>query len=136
MLTLSSGHLKEIIAHCQQGAPNEVCGFLPGREERVFRIRPMTNLEPTPVSYLMDPKEQIEVFNEMDQKGEDLVAIYHSHPHSRPLPSKKDIEMAFYPDSLYLIISLAEGVEVRCFRIIDGRVAEVGIMINPDSTEV
>ncbi len=131
MLRISAEQLKRVIAHCQEGAPNEVCGFLPGRGDRVTRVRPMTNLEPTPVSYLMDPKEQLEVFNDMDSEGEELTAIYHSHPHSRPWPSKKDIDMAFYPDSLYLIISLAEGVEVRCFRIAGGQVDEVGIMIEP-----
>lgn len=132
ILRLGPDHLRKIIAHCQKEAPNEACGFLPGRIGVVHRVVPMTNLEPTPVSYLMDPKEQLDVFNGMDEREEELVAIYHSHPDSAPIPSQKDIDMAAYPDSLYMILSLAEGVEVRCFRIIDGQVAEVGIMIEPE----
>lgn len=131
MLYVTPDQLRQVIAHCQREAPNEACGFLSGLDGRVAAVHPMTNIEPSPVSYLMDPREQIKVFRELDARGETLVAIYHSHPAGRPFPSRKDIDMAFYPESIYLIVSLEEGVEVRAFRIVEGQVTEVPIQITP-----
>lgn len=131
MLYLTPDQLRQIIAHCQSEAPNEACGFLSGLDGRVAAVHAMTNIEPSPTSFLMDPREQIRVFRELDGRGEDLVGIYHSHPIGRPLPSRKDVEMAFYPESYYVILSLEDGVEVRAFRIVDGHATEVAIQITP-----
>lgn len=131
MLYLTPDQLREIIAHCQREAPNEACGFLSGLGGRVAAVHAMTNIEPSPTSFLMDPREQIKVFRELDARGEELVGIYHSHPIGRPFPSRKDVEMAFYPESYYVIVSLEDGVEVRAFRIADGTVTEAAIQITP-----
>lgn len=131
MLYLTPEQLRQIIAHCQREAPNEACGFLSGLAGRTAAVHAMTNIEPSPTSFLMDPREQIRVFRELEGRGEELVGIYHSHPVGRPFPSRKDVEMAFYPDSYTVIVSLEDGVEVRAFRIQDGRVTEVAIQITP-----
>jgi len=97
----------------------------------VTRVYPMTNVEQSPVSYLMDPKEQFAVMKAMRQEGLALVGIYHSHTASRPYPSRKDLDMAFYPEAVYLILSLADQgqPEVRGFRIVDRTVTEVPLEI-------
>lgn len=131
MLRIRPEQLREMIAHCQREAPNEACGFVSGRDYQATVVYPMTNIDPSPVSFLMDPQEQMRIFNEMDERGEELVAIYHSHPEGRPFPSQKDIDMAAYPEPVYLIFSLQNGVEVRAFRIEERKVTEVGILIEP-----
>ena len=54
----------------------------------------------------------------MDESGEELAAIYHSHTKSPAYPSQTDINLAAYPGVVYLIVSLAEGEEpLRGFEI-------------------
>ena len=68
---------------------------------------------------------------EMDQKEWELVGIYHSHTHTEAYPSKTDVELAFYPDALYFIVSLEnrEAPVIRAFRINDGRVDEEEVVV-------
>jgi proteasome lid subunit RPN8/RPN11 len=71
---------------------------------------------------------------EMDEKGEELSAIYHSHTASPAYPSQTDINLAAYPDTLYLIVSLAEGEkDLRGYAITDGEVKEVDLEIRGSS---
>ena len=66
----------------------------------------------------MLPEEQLEVFREIEKEHLDMIAIYHSHPHTIPFPSKRDVRLAFYPNVAYIIISLKDGeTSVRGFRI-------------------
>ena len=118
-----------MISHCKSVYPNEACGLLAGRRNIAEKIYKMTNIEHSSVSYLMDPGEQFRALKEMRKHGDQMVAIYHSHPHSPAYPSPKDISLAFYPDPVYLIIGLTGGerTEVRAFEIFDGKVCEVQI---------
>jgi proteasome lid subunit RPN8/RPN11 len=60
----------------------------------------------------------------------DLGAIYHSHTRSEPYPSQTDINLAFYPDSLYVIIGLAAGEpEVKAYEIRDGKVQAAELQV-------
>ena len=59
----------------------------------------MTNVDASPATYRLDGKEQLKVFDELDERGWDLWAIYHSHTHSEAYPSETDRRLAFYPDS-------------------------------------
>lgn len=78
---------------------------------------------------MMEPKEQFTVMKEMREQGLDMAAIYHSHPHSDVYPSTRDISLAFYPDSLHLIVSLIhEKPVIKAFEIKDGIVREVEII--------
>lgn len=76
--------------------------------------------------YVIDAREQLAAFRDMDARGEELVAIYHSHPVSPPSPSSIDLAEAHYPDAFYVLVSLRTGqAEVRAYRITDGSVSEV-----------
>src|SRR4026207_699998 len=107
--------------------PNEACGLLAGLNGEATRVFPMTNAERSPVIYRMEPAEQLRVFNEMDREGLDLVGIYHSHTRSPAYPSSTDVQLAYYPDAVYLIVSLRdrENPDLRGFRITEGKVEEV-----------
>lgn len=111
--------------HALEAHPNEACGILSGTDFRTCRIHRMTNTDPSPVSYFMDPGEQFSLFKEIREEGERMLCIYHSHPVSEAYPSSKDIKLAFYPDVLYIIVSLLPDPPVsRGFTIIEGRVTE------------
>jgi len=130
-LHLSDRQAEEMIRHACREYPNEACGLLAGRDSRVERVYQMTNAEHSPVTYRLDPEEQFRVFMEIEEKGWELLAIYHSHSHSPAYPSATDLELAFYPDSLYLIISLADRARptIRAFRIVEGVIEEERVEI-------
>jgi proteasome lid subunit RPN8/RPN11 len=89
----------------------------------------MTNALASSTEYEMDPAQLIATLRDLRSSGEDLIAIYHSHPRGPARPSKSDIERAYYPAAAYLIISLAdpERPQAAAFRIIDGEVLEVEV---------
>ncbi len=124
-----TGHLvADIITHCKEVYPNEACGILAGKGRVVQKVYKMTNIENSSVSYIMEPGEQFAVMKEMREQGLEMSAIYHSHPYSDAYPSPKDISLAFYPDSVYVIVSLIhEEPLIKAFEIKDGIVREVGI---------
>jgi len=121
--------LEKILDHCKMAFPNEACGILAGKGEQVSRVYAMTNIEPSPVSYFMDPGEQFRVQKEMRERGEGMIAIFHSHPQSPAYPSAKDVKLAFYDDAVYMIVGLSgSGAdEIRAFNIREGNVTEIGI---------
>ena len=121
--------LNKIITHCRSVYPHEACGMLAGKGRIIEKIYEMTNIEHSNVSYLMDPAEQFRVMKEIRREARDMVAIYHSHPHSAAYPSARDVDLAFYPDSVYVIAGILgkERPEIRAFEIIDSEVREVEI---------
>ena len=122
---------KEMIEHGQREFPNEACGLVAGIRGAATRFFPMRNLDASAVSYRLDPKEQLEVFDRIDEAGEELAAIVHTHTHSEAYPSETDRRLAFYPEARYLILSLSdrEHPELRAFRILDGDVVEEDVTI-------
>lgn len=131
-LHLTEDQVEEMIRHARREYPNEACGLLAGRDSRVEKVYPMTNnAEHSPVTYRLDPEEQFRAFMEIEEAGWELLAIYHSHSHSPAYPSATDLELAFYPDSLYLIISLADRDQptLRAFRIVEGMIEEERVEI-------
>jgi proteasome lid subunit RPN8/RPN11 len=131
VIELDRAFYQEIVAQALAEFPNEACGLIAGKEERPAKVFRMKNADVSPVTYRLDPKEQLQVFNEMDERGWDLYAIYHSHTHSEAYPSETDRRQAFYPDSRYLILSLAdrENPVIRGFRILDGAVTEEEVTV-------
>ncbi|MCX8118478.1 MAG: M67 family metallopeptidase [Desulfobacterota bacterium] len=109
---------ERMIAHAQREAPLECCGILAGRDGRVERAFEMRNQEQSPTRYSLSPLDQLKVFDEMEKDGLEMVAIYHSHTHTDPYPSKTDIELAFYPEVTTVIVSLKEDPPlVRAYKI-------------------
>jgi [CysO sulfur-carrier protein]-S-L-cysteine hydrolase len=120
----------EIVAHARAGLPNEACGILAGAGDRVERFYAAEPDEPSPFYYRIESRDQIRIMNAIDEAGLDLVGIYHSHVASPAYPSRTDAEQAFWPDAVYVIVSLAGGdADVRGFHIRDMDVTEVPIEI-------
>jgi proteasome lid subunit RPN8/RPN11 len=120
----------EIVAHAQAEAPNECCGMIATRDGAAVTVHRAANAAASPLRYEIDGAEQFRIQMAIDDAGLDLGAIYHSHTRSAPLPSQTDINLAFYPDALYIIVGLAgEAPEVRAWRIRDGQVDEAGLEV-------
>lgn len=130
MLIIKKSYLDEIIAHAREEFPNEACGILAGKDKKVAKVYKMTNTEKSPMRYFMDPKEQFKAIKQMRVEGVEMVGIYHSHPNVRPYPSSHDVELAFYPESSYVIVSIINNIpEVRSFKIVNGIVREEEIKV-------
>ena len=116
----------EMVEHGLAAFPNESCGVLAGKEGRPIKFFPMTNRDASPVTYRLDPKEQLQVFDELDEEGWDLLGIFHTHTHSDAYPSETDRRQAFYPDTEYLVMSLSDRAHpvLRSFRIQDDEILE------------
>jgi [CysO sulfur-carrier protein]-S-L-cysteine hydrolase len=120
----------EMVEHARDEAPNECCGLIGGQNGEAVTLYKALNSEGSPLRYNLDPQDQFRIMSEMDDRGEELAAIYHSHTASPAYPSQTDINLAAYPDAIYLIVSLAEGEEpLRGFHIRDGEVTEADLEI-------
>ena len=116
----------EIIAHAQAGAPQEVCGILSGRDGVAAELVRARNEAANPVmDYWVDGQTLLKQFD-FEERGEAMIAIYHSHPADPPYPSATDAANAFYPDAVYLICSLLQREQplIRGWRLIQEELAE------------
>ena len=129
-----------IVAHARAGYPNEACGLIVGDREaadggRALRYEPARNKAASPYRYEIEPADLLRLTIETDDADEVFWGIVHSHTHTPAVPSPTDVGLAFYPDSLYLLVSLADAEadpltgqpSVRAWRILDGEVAEVDL---------
>ena len=130
----------ELIAHARAGYPNEACGLILGSAPAAeggqpLRFVPTRNAAASPHRYEIDSADLLRLTLEADERDEVFWAIVHSHVRSPARPSPTDIGLAFYPDALYLLVSLADDEadprtgrpSVRAWRIVDGQVFEVAL---------
>ena len=109
--------------------PAECCGLLAGRGRRVETILPVSNAaEERETRYEMAPAEMWAARRRAAEAGLETVGFYHSHPRTAPVPSSHDVERAYYPDAVYLIVGPAPEFPVRAFRIAGGRVEEIEVV--------
>lgn len=135
-MELPAALAEDLIAHAIGDLPNECCGMIAGSGGEARRVYRATNSEGSPFMYVMDPREQLRIMEEIDDSGDDLLAVYHSHTRSAAYPSRTDVELAFFPETLYLIVSIADrdAPEIRAFRIARG--APDGEQITEERVEV
>jgi proteasome lid subunit RPN8/RPN11 len=129
-MRISSELYAQMIEQARAEAPNECCGMIGTRDREAVRVYPTANAAASPLRYEIDGAEQLRIYNEIEDAGLELGAIYHSHTRTDPYPSQTDINLAFYPDSLYVIIGVA-GPEpnVRAFSIRGGEVTEAELEV-------
>lgn len=125
--------LAEIVAHAREEAPDECCGMIGARDGRAVSLYRARNAEASPLRYVVHPQDQFRIMEQMDEHGEELGAIYHSHTGSPAYPSQTDVNLAEgWPDPLYVICSIADpdSPEVRAFTIRDRAIEEVGLDVS------
>lgn len=128
MLYLSKKQLEELVEHSKRESPNEACGILAGNQadKKVDKVYQMTNTDKSAKTFFMNPKEQLKVMKEIRNLGLEMVGIYHSHPETEAYPSAHDVELAFYPEVSFVIISIRdkENPSIRSFKIIEEKISE------------
>jgi proteasome lid subunit RPN8/RPN11 len=125
-LILADQIKEAILVHAFNCAPDECCGLLAMDPERTIRFAyPLTNADPSPVSYTVDPDEHFHALRHAESLGWEIGGVFHSHPGGPPAPSMIDVQSALEPDWVYLI---AAGDDVRGFAIREGRVVEIGLI--------
>ena len=120
MLTLDSNYRQQIFAYAREAAPAECCGLIGGDSEKASSIYALRNVAANAtVAYEAAPEDLFAAQRQMRERGEQLLAIYHSHPRgTEPQPSETDVRLAFYPQAIYFIITLAgEQPVMRAFKI-------------------
>jgi proteasome lid subunit RPN8/RPN11 len=153
-MKISRELLDEVVAHALADPGNEVCGVLAmsveeggagqragGAEQaqdgdvqaRAVRVLRATNVHASPLKFEIDPKELLALYQEIEDEGHELGAIYHSHVRSKPYPSQTDINFAAnWPGVEWLIVGLAAGAEpqARSYLIEGGDVREVALEVS------
>ena len=120
----------EMIANAYDSYPLEACGLLVGKGANVHRFVACTNEAASARVYSIPGKELLRAEMAAEEDGLDIIGVFHSHTHSEPYPSPTDVAQAPDPGWLYVIVSLKrEAPEPRCYRILDGTIAEVPISV-------
>jgi [CysO sulfur-carrier protein]-S-L-cysteine hydrolase len=129
-----------MIAHARAEYPNEACGLIVGDAAaadsgQAVRFEPTRNKAASPYRYEIDPDDLLRLTIATDDADEVFWGIVHSHTHTAAEPSPTDIGLAFYPDALYILVTLSDdetdpvrgGPGVRAWRIVDGQTHEVAL---------
>ena len=130
-MRIAQSLVDEIVAHAREDLPNECCGMVGGADGEARTVYRAENAEASPLRYSIDAKEQFRLMRTIEDAGEDLVAIYHSHTKSPAHPSQTDVNLAGWPDAVYVIASLADpdSPDVKGFWIRDGKIEEAELSV-------
>jgi len=135
-LQLPPAVAEELMRHARSELPNEACGLISGSlpTGSASRFYPARNVEASPLRYNVHPEDLVRITFEIEDAGEELVAIFHSHTRSAAIPSATDRRTAMYPDPFYLLASLADpdappARALRAWRIYRGQAFEVPLTI-------
>lgn len=138
-ISIQQSHLDGILKHARQEAPRECCGLIGGRDSQTQTVYALRNVATDSlVTYEAAPEDLFAAQRAMRECGEQLLAIYHSHPRSEdPTPSATDVRLAYYPSAVYLIVGLGkEEPCLRAFRISEREgqwePAEYKVITEPD----
>ena len=113
---------KQMLDHAATEVPIEACGILAGKNHKVERFYPMTNIDNSSDHFMMEPKEQFAIVKDIRAAGLEMLSIYHSHPESPARLSVEDIKLALTPNMIYTIVSLQKSGSpvINSFLINDG----------------
>ena len=135
-LALPAPVADELMRHARAELPNEACGLLSGSpgSARATRFHPARNVDASPLRYNVHPEDLVRITFAIEDAGEELVAIFHSHTRSSAVPSATDRRTAMYPDAFHLLATLASpdalpASALRAWRIFRGQAFEVPLTI-------
>jgi [CysO sulfur-carrier protein]-S-L-cysteine hydrolase len=131
-MKISQDLIDEIVTHAREDLPNECCGLVGGVDGEADVVIRVKNSASSPLRYEMDPQEQYNALKEIEGRGGELLAIYHSHTKSAAYPSQTDVNQAVaWPEQVYLIVSLEDdkAPEVKGYLLKDLRIADAEVTI-------
>lgn len=122
-----------MIVHAREDLPNECCGMIGGSDGEATAVIRVANSAASPLRYEMDPQQQYNALKSIEDGGDELLAIYHSHTKSAAYPSQTDVNQAVaWPEQIYVIVSLAdeEAPDVKAYLLKDLRIADAEIDVH------
>jgi proteasome lid subunit RPN8/RPN11 len=128
MIQIRHEVLTQLVEYAQLEPLNECCGLLAGRGGVITHVAPTENVALHPEkNYEMRPVDIVRMMREFRSRGLEFLGIYHSHPIGENRPSPRDVELAYYSEAAYLVLSPHPDVPkpVRAFSIRDGSVTEL-----------
>jgi proteasome lid subunit RPN8/RPN11 len=128
MLRISQALLGRTLAHLQAQAPHEGVGLWAGHQNRVSAVIDLPNIHILPmVAYQAEPNALLRAVQQIEARGLEVLAIYHSHPVGLARPSETDKSQAYWRVP-YVIFALQSG-EVKAYRLPEA--VEVSLHIEP-----
>ena len=135
-LRITSEIYQAILAHCRGEAPLECCGVVGGKERFATSFFPFCNILASENRYEADPADIIKAVQKLRSRGEEFVAIYHSHPQWKAVPSKTDLERNGYGELPQIIVGLTEDPpEVRAWRYQASSFDEIPLIVEGPAVE-
>jgi proteasome lid subunit RPN8/RPN11 len=131
-MRIAQSLIDEMVAHAREDLPNECCGMVGGADGEASVVVPVVNAAASPLRFEMDPQGQYDALKVIEDGGEELLAIYHSHTKSAAYPSQTDVNQAVnWPDAIYLIVSLqnVDVPEVKAYWLKDLKIADAEFVV-------
>jgi proteasome lid subunit RPN8/RPN11 len=122
--------IDEMVAHARADLPDECCGMIGGRDGEATSVVRVENSAHSPLRYEMDPQGQFDALKSIEDAGDELIGIYHSHTRSAAYPSQTDVnEARMWPEQVYVIVSLEdeEAPDVKAYDLADLKIADVDL---------
>ena len=124
-----------MVGDCYDKLPQEACGLFAGpkplgddADGKV--VYPITNAAASSRVYELEPREHLRADRDAEDRGMQLVGVYHSHTHTVGYPSPTDVKQAPDPAWHYVLVSFAdEAPSVRSYRIVDGNITEEPVVV-------
>jgi proteasome lid subunit RPN8/RPN11 len=131
-MRIAQSLIDEMVAHAREDLPNECCGMVGGAGDEARIVVPVVNSAASPLRFEMDPQGQYNALKAIEDDGQELLAIYHSHTKSPAYPSQTDVNQAVnWPDAIYLIVSLQDPdePEVKGYWLKDLKIADAELAV-------
>jgi proteasome lid subunit RPN8/RPN11 len=128
---IRGGALDEMLEHARARPEIECCGLLAGRDAIITDVFAARNELESATAFSIAPRELFRIFRRMRKLRLDHLGIYHSHPAGENVPSRRDLEQAYYPAAAYFILSPQPGATrpARAFRMVEGTFEECAIEV-------
>lgn len=121
---------EEMVAHARAELPNECVGMLLGDARGVAcDYIPLVNELQSPTRFLTEARSMLRAEKRRRELGSEVLAIFHSHPTSEPMPSKYDIADHYSSGVMCLILSLVEEPKLAGWWLVDGVVSRALVTV-------
>jgi len=113
---------EELVQHAQTEMPNECVGMLIGSADgAVTEYLPLVNELKSPTRFLTEPYSMLRAEKRCRELKSQVLAIFHSHPTSEPVPSRYDVADHYSSTVMSLILTMTDSPEpLRGWWIVDG----------------
>jgi len=131
-MRIAQSLIDEMVAHAREDLPNECCGMVGGADGEARVVIPVVNSAASPLRFEMDPQGQYNALRAIEDDGDELLGIYHSHTKSAAYPSQTDVNQAVsWPDAIWLIVSLqdADSPDVKGYWLKDLEIADAELVL-------